>query len=203
MVNDEARRGRWRARREAIAAAAMGLFAEHGFDAVTVAQVAAAAGVAEKTVFNYFPTKAELFFDEGEDLLAELLLTVGQRPDGQTALAAVARFVTELGEWTAHRRPVRPGREFRALIAASPALQAHRRAMFARYETELATLLARDTGAAAGAVEPFLAAVALIGVLRAAFEAAASDPAAQRADLDRGLALLAHGLGNYAPASAR
>ena len=45
---------------EAIAEAAMALFVEHGFDAVTVADVARAADVSEKTVFNYFPAKEDL-----------------------------------------------------------------------------------------------------------------------------------------------
>ena len=51
--------------REAIAAAAMALFHERGFDAVTVADVARAADVSEKTVFNYFPTKEDLVFHRG------------------------------------------------------------------------------------------------------------------------------------------
>ena len=51
--------------REAIAAAAMALFLEHGFDAVTVADVARAADVSEKTVFNYFATKEDLVFFRG------------------------------------------------------------------------------------------------------------------------------------------
>ena len=48
--------------REAIAAAAMALFVARGFDAVTVAEVARAADVSEKTVFNYFPAKEDLVF---------------------------------------------------------------------------------------------------------------------------------------------
>src|ERR1700754_5119358 len=55
---------------EAIAGAAMELFLEHGFDAVTVADVARAADVAEKTVFNHFPTKEDLVFFRSDDRLA-------------------------------------------------------------------------------------------------------------------------------------
>jgi AcrR family transcriptional regulator len=50
--------------RREIADTAMRLFVERGFDHVTVAEVAAAARVSVKTVFNYFPTKEDLFFDE-------------------------------------------------------------------------------------------------------------------------------------------
>ena len=48
--------------RELIAQTARDLFVAHGFDAVRVAEIAAAADVSEKTVFNYFPTKEDLVF---------------------------------------------------------------------------------------------------------------------------------------------
>lgn len=50
--------------RQAISDVATKLFLERGFDAVTVAEVAAAADVAVQTVFNHFPTKEDLFFDD-------------------------------------------------------------------------------------------------------------------------------------------
>lgn len=50
--------------RQAISDVATTLFLERGFDAVTVAEVAAAADVAVQTVFNHFPAKEDLFFDE-------------------------------------------------------------------------------------------------------------------------------------------
>jgi AcrR family transcriptional regulator len=71
-----------RATHEAIAAAAMELFSERGFDSVTVAEVAAAADVSEKTVFNYFPTKEELVFQGGAARREELVEAVRRRPAG-------------------------------------------------------------------------------------------------------------------------
>ena len=52
--------------RETIARTAMDLFVERGYDAVTVADVARAADVSEKTVFNYFPAKEDLVFGRGQ-----------------------------------------------------------------------------------------------------------------------------------------
>ena len=56
--------------REDIAAAAMALFSARGFDDVTVADVARAADVSEKTVFNYFPTKEDLVVHRGAERMA-------------------------------------------------------------------------------------------------------------------------------------
>src|SRR4051794_13098102 len=58
------RRARKKARtREEIRTAARQLFAAHGFEAVTIADIAAEADVAVQTVFNHFATKEDLFFD--------------------------------------------------------------------------------------------------------------------------------------------
>jgi AcrR family transcriptional regulator len=183
--------------RQAIAQAAMRLFTEHGFDTVTIPQIAAAAGVADKTVYNYFPRKTSLFFDEAGDVLAELLHAVRTRRPGQSALDGVQVFLAGRAEWAAGRRPARPSPRFRQLIAGSPALQAGMREMFASYETALAELLATETGAAPGSAEPFTAAAAMVAVIRAAFQSASPpgrDPAAA-------LRLLRGGLGNYALAT--
>jgi AcrR family transcriptional regulator len=80
-----------RTRRE-IAEAARALFGERGFDAVTVAEVAAAAEVSEATVFNYFPTKEDLFYSGLEAFEAMLLDAVRERPPGESALAALGHF---------------------------------------------------------------------------------------------------------------
>src|SRR5437899_7865208 len=80
-----------RTRRE-IADSAMQLFAQRGFDHVTVAEVAAAAGVSEKTVFNYFPTKEDLFWDEVPEREAALVEAIRSRAPGEPISAALQRL---------------------------------------------------------------------------------------------------------------
>src|SRR5688572_14292553 len=53
---------------ERLQRAAMELFAEHGFDATTVAEIAERAGVTERTFFRHFADKREVLF-AGEDEL--------------------------------------------------------------------------------------------------------------------------------------
>ena len=84
--NEGLRARKKRAAREAIAAAASRLFAERGFDAVTVAEVAAAADVSEKTVFNHFPTKEDLAFAGRERGLMQLVAAIRERPPGTSVL---------------------------------------------------------------------------------------------------------------------
>ena len=80
------------ATRQLIADAAMRLFAQRGFDHVTVAEVAAEANVSEKTVFNYFPTKEDLFYDEIPERARRLSDAVRSRPQGEPIIAALRRL---------------------------------------------------------------------------------------------------------------
>src|SRR6188472_461277 len=79
--------------RQLIAETARRLFGERGFEHVTVAEIARAADVAEKTVFNYFPTKEDLVFWRLEAFEDELLGAIRNRAPGEPALAAFGRFV--------------------------------------------------------------------------------------------------------------
>jgi AcrR family transcriptional regulator len=92
--NEGLRERKKRATRDAIAVAARRLFAQRGFDAVTVAEVAAAADVSEKTVFNHFATKEDLAFAGGEARLQRLLADIAQRPAG-TSVLGVFRATTD------------------------------------------------------------------------------------------------------------
>ncbi len=77
--------------REALSASAMTLFAEHGFDQVTISQIAAAAGVSKMTVTNYFPRKEYLVFDQAEPTISSLARAIAERAPGESLLTAIRR----------------------------------------------------------------------------------------------------------------
>src|SRR4029450_10173735 len=81
--------------RQLIAETARRLFAERGFESVTVADVARAADVSEATVFNYFPPRENLFYSGLEAFEEELLTAIRERDSGESVLTAFGRFVLE------------------------------------------------------------------------------------------------------------
>lgn len=188
--------------REAISRTAITLFLERGFEDVSVDEIAAAAEVSQKTVFNHFPTKAHLVFDEDPEMLAGLLEAIREREGGQSAWAAVSAYLPARSARLGARRPGIDQAAFRAMVLGSPTLREHQRAMAARYENSLARLLAEETGADPGAPEPFIAAAALIGALRAGFDTAPQAGGAGAA-VERALRLLGAGLADYAVAGVQ
>jgi AcrR family transcriptional regulator len=155
--------------RELIAETARRLFVERGFDRVTVAEIAREAEVAEKTVFNYFPTKEDLVYWRLESFEAELLEAIRGRRPGESLLAAFGRFVLQrrglLAESDAEARERLAA--ITRVITDSPALLAREQQIFDRYTESLAAVIAEETGAAVDDLEPWVAANALMGVHRA------------------------------------
>jgi AcrR family transcriptional regulator len=82
--------------RETIARTAMDLFGARGYDAVTVADVARAADVSEKTVFNYFPAKEDLVFGRGQARRQALIHDIRTRPSGTSLVEPFRRQTEEL-----------------------------------------------------------------------------------------------------------
>jgi AcrR family transcriptional regulator len=198
--------------RQSIAETAWRLFAVRGYDRVSVAEIARAAQVAEATVFNYFPTKEDLFYSRLEAFGDQLVEAIEARPAGEPALAAFGRFLLDSGGWL---RQAAAGdaaalerlRTVNRLIAASPALLAREQLAIARSARALADLLADQTGAGPGDIAPRVAANALMGVQRALLDEvrrrvlAGEEPARLAADIRastrQALALLEDGLGDY------
>jgi AcrR family transcriptional regulator len=159
--------------RQAIADAAMLLFREHGFDAVTIAQVARAADVSIQTVFNHFPSKDDLFFASSDGRFEQdLVAAVRACGPGQSLLAALGTVAGRYfdralatGEFEAIETTAR-------LIEASPALQARQRADAAKFATTVAEAIAEKTTAAPTDLRPLLLANAGIAVYQTIFEIA-------------------------------
>jgi AcrR family transcriptional regulator len=79
--------------REQIVAAAMGLFAERGYHATTIADIAAAADVAPRTFFAYFPSKEAVVFHDVDRDLDALASALRDRLPGETAFDALRRWI--------------------------------------------------------------------------------------------------------------
>jgi AcrR family transcriptional regulator len=94
-VQEGLRERKKRETRETIARTAMTLFGEHGYDAVTVADVARASDVSEKTVFNYFPAKEDLVFNQGDARLGALIDAIRARPPGTSLVEPFRRQTLE------------------------------------------------------------------------------------------------------------
>ena len=195
--------------RQLIADTARQLFAERGFEQVSVAEVARAAEVSEATVFNYFPTKEDLVYSGLERFENELLDAIRRRPPGESIAAATGRFFLQpRGLLAADPQAAARLLEISRIIADSPALLARERQILDRYTTLLTQLIAEQTNAAAGDLRPSVAAAALVGVHRALIEhvrrhvlAGDHDPSrlarSSRSAGKKALALLEHGLSDY------
>ena len=198
--------------RDLIAGTARRLFTERGFESVTVAQNAQEADVAEATVFNYFPTKEDLFYSRLEAFEEDLLTAVRERGPGVSVLDAFRDFLLARRGVFAMNAPggddeaTEQLRTVTRVITESPALLARERQVFARYADALAALIADETGSSRGDVAPRVVAYALLGTHRALIDfvrerALAGARASQisrevRVQARRAFAQLEHGLGN-------
>ena len=189
--------------RQEIADKAMGLFVKRGFDHVTVAEVAAAADVSEKTVYNYFPTKEDLFFDEVPAREAALVEAVRNRRPGESVAAALERLqAAGCGRMCGEGFAI-----FARIIEGSMALQAKELEVMARYTDALAGAIQSELGV--NELDAKVAANVLVTVqwqhfrnARAHALAGRNGPAAERklrAELKRAYRLLEHGLAQLEP----
>ncbi|MGH2866143.1 MAG: TetR/AcrR family transcriptional regulator [Solirubrobacteraceae bacterium] len=152
-----------------IAETARRLFAERGFEHVTVAEIARAAEVSEGTVFNYFPSKEDLVYERMELFEQELLSAIRDRPAGESLVAAFRRFILTPRGFLASADPS-AAEQLRAItqtIAQSPALLAREQQIIDRYTGALASMIAHESRRADDDIEPWVIANALLGVHRA------------------------------------
>jgi AcrR family transcriptional regulator len=145
--------------------AALALFGEHGFENTTVAEIAARAGLTERTFFRYFADKREVLFS-GSGVLQDLLVSaVAGAPDYAAPIDAVAASLEAAGALLQERRAF--ARQRQTVIAANAELHERELIKLASLASALAEVLRRRgvPGPAAS-----LTAEAGIAVFRVAFE---------------------------------
>ena len=155
--------------RQLISDHATQLFMTQGFEQTTIAEIAAAARVAKKTVTNYFPRKEDLALDHQEQFATSLAAAVEGRHPGESAPAALRRAFADA---VATQDPVAgfSGPRFARMVADSPTLSACLRGLHDQREHHLARALAEATGAHADDITVQTAAGMLSAVHRVLFQ---------------------------------
>jgi len=147
---------------------ALALFAERGFAATTVDDIAASAGISRRTFFRYYESKNDVVWGDFDDLLRRMtgwLADVGDDVPLVDALsAAVVRFNSVPPEVAgAHR-------ERMALILRVPALQAHSTLRYEAWRAVVVTFAARRLGVDESTFVPQLVGHLALGAAVAAYE---------------------------------
>ncbi|MEU9116307.1 TetR family transcriptional regulator [Streptomyces sp. NPDC048483] len=183
------RRERKKARtRQALADAALRLFLEHGYDQVSVKDVAEAADVSVTTLFKHFSGKEALVFDQDTERGEVLVAAVRDREPGRTVLEGLHAHLRDL-VGTVHEEP--EFHRFRELIDGTPVLSEYAHRMWMRHEAALAGAIAAETGADEGDVA--VRALAHYALAAPRLAGGSPDPVAA---VDRIFALLRHGWGD-------
>jgi AcrR family transcriptional regulator len=192
--------------RLAISNLATKMFIERGFDDVTVAEVAAAADVSVATIFNYFETKEELFFDREGKVVEAQRRFILERKAGEAITTVLHReFLAAIDAGVPHL--MAEGASFLRTIEGSAALRARLRLGFEKAEASLAETIAEETEGRPADPTPQIVAAILVAIQRTLLESAtaaalrgdavASTKRKLRQACDRAFALLEGGMRGY------
>lgn len=137
--------------RKMISDLATELFVEKGYAAVTVAEIAEKAEVSVTTLFNYFPTKETLVFDEDKEREKNLINAVVTRKSGASILNALEDFLLKSSAFNSVRQ--KGFAALKQLIQSTPELSSYERQVWMRYEQSLADVIQKEAARKIGRVE--------------------------------------------------
>ena len=155
---------------------AFGLFASRGFDATTVDEIAAAAGIGRRTFFRYFPSKNDIPWGAFEAELERMRIRLKAVPPEVPLMDAIRVALIDFNRVAPGTEPLH--RRRMELILRVPALLAHSTLRFAAWRTVIAEFAAERTGRRPDDLAPQAIAHAVLGVAVAAYEHWLDDPAA-------------------------
>jgi AcrR family transcriptional regulator len=127
--------------RRRLQGAALELWSERGYDTTTAAEIAARAGVTERTFFRHFPDKREVLFDGAAAMRATLIGVLAETPAALTPLEALRWAFSAVEPLFEENRPYSGIRQ--RIIAETPALQERESAKVALLTAALAEALQR------------------------------------------------------------
>ncbi len=154
----------------------MALFAERGYDRTTVGDIAARAGLTERTFFNHFADKREVLFAGSDRFVEQVVDAARAAPRSSAPLEVVLSACESTSDFFEARRPF--ARRRSALIAAHPELRERELVKMMSLAAGIAEVL-KQRGTPAPAAS--LAAEAGLAILRVGFDHWVKDPE------DRGL----------------
>jgi AcrR family transcriptional regulator len=161
--------------RQVISDVATEMFCRRGFDEVRIAEIAEAAGVSEKTVYNYFPTKELLVFDRAEEMEVRVRDALALRGANVSPTDAILALIEQ--EIDRHERAgpdMQPMvLDFIRMVETTPALRAARRELSGRLVTVATEALAASAEVDPLDPEPQVAAHALVALWEVHFSARA------------------------------
>ena len=148
--------------------AAFALFAAHGFDATTVDDIAAAAGIGRRTFFRYFPSKNDVPWGAFEDELDRMRVRLKACPPEVPLMDAIRLALIDFNRVAPDQVPLH--RRRMELILRVPTLLAHSTLRFTAWRAVVAEFVAERTGRRPDDLAPQAIAHAVLGVSIAAYE---------------------------------
>jgi mycofactocin system transcriptional regulator len=162
--------------REELEETAFALFAARGFEATTVDEIAAAAGIGRRTFFRYFPSKNDIPWGAFERELERMRARLRAVPADVPVMDAIREALVDFNRVDPAVVPLH--RRRMELILRVPALFAHSTLRFTAWREVIAEFVAVRTGQRSGQLAPQAIAHAVLGVSVAAYEHWLDDPAA-------------------------
>ena len=154
---------------------AFALFAARGFDATTVDEIAAAAGIGRRTFFRYFPSKNDIPWGAFEDELERMRVRLKACPPEVPLADAIRVALIDFNRVAPEQVPLH--RRRMELILRVPTLLAHSTLRFTAWREVVAEFVAERTGRRQDDLAPQAVAHAVLGVAVAAYEHWLDDPA--------------------------
>ena len=147
---------------------ALELFAERGFVATTVDDIAAAAGIGRRTFFRYFASKNDVVWGDFELGLLALRERLATGPPGRPLLEELREAVLAFNRFDPGEVPWH--RDRMALILTVPALQAHSTLRYAAWRSVIAEFAATRLGGSPADLLPQLVAHSCLGAALTAYD---------------------------------